>query len=55
MVLPYKPIRVMIVDDYTMVRRGLTTFLKAYDDLELAGEAESAEAAIHFVLKSCRM
>lgn len=43
---PSKPIRVMIVDDYTMVRRGLTTFLKAYDDLELAGEAESAEAAI---------
>jgi NarL family two-component system response regulator LiaR len=36
----------MIVDDYTMVRRGLTTFLKAYDDLELAGEAESAEEAI---------
>jgi len=46
MVSPIKPIRVMIVDDYTMVRRGLTTFLKAYDDLELAGEAESAEAAI---------
>ena len=46
MVSPIKLIRVMIVDDYTMVRRGLTTFLKAYDDLELAGEAESAEAAI---------
>ncbi len=43
---PSNPIRVMIVDDYTMVRRGLTTFLKAYDDLELAGEAESGEAAI---------
>jgi two-component system, NarL family, response regulator LiaR len=41
-----KPIRVMIVDDYTMVRRGLTTFLKAFDDLELAGEADSGEAAI---------
>ena len=47
MVSPLKPVRVMIVDDYTMVRRGLTTFLKAYDDLELAGEAENAEAAIH--------
>jgi two-component system, NarL family, response regulator LiaR len=41
-----KPIRVMIVDDYTMVRRGLTTFLKAFDDLELAGEADSGETAI---------
>jgi two-component system, NarL family, response regulator LiaR len=43
---PPQPIRVMIVDDYTMVRRGLATFLKAYDDLQLAGEAESGEAAI---------
>ena len=39
-------IRVMIVDDHTMVRRGLATFLKVYDDLELAGEAASGEAAI---------
>jgi NarL family two-component system response regulator LiaR len=41
-----KPIRVMLVDDHTMVRRGLATFLKAFDDLELAGEAESGKAAI---------
>jgi len=36
----------MLVDDHTMVRRGLATFLKVFDDLELAGEAESGEAAI---------
>src|SRR5512132_2333014 len=41
-----QPIRVMLVDDHTMVRRGLATFLKAFDDLELAGEADSAKAAI---------
>jgi len=41
-----KPIRVMVVDDHTMVRRGLATFLKAYDDLQLAGEAEDGEAAL---------
>jgi two-component system, NarL family, response regulator LiaR len=41
-----QPIRVMLVDDHTMVRRGLATFLKIFDDLQLAGEAESAEAAI---------
>jgi NarL family two-component system response regulator LiaR len=40
------PIRVMLVDDHTMVRRGLATFLMVYDDLQLAGEAESGEAAI---------
>jgi len=43
---PAQPIRVMLVDDHTMVRRGLATFLHAFDDLELAGEAESGEAAI---------
>ena len=41
-----KPIRVMLVDDHTMVRRGLATFLKVHDDLQLAGEAESGEDAI---------
>lgn len=40
------PIRVMIVDDHTMVRRGLATFLKVFDDLQLAGEAESGEVAV---------
>ncbi|HLA07859.1 MAG TPA: response regulator transcription factor [Anaerolineales bacterium] len=43
---PSHPIRVMLVDDHTMVRRGLATFLKIFDDLKLVGEAESGEAAI---------
>ena len=41
-----QPIRVMLVDDHTMVRRGLATILKVYDDLELVGEADSGAAAI---------
>jgi NarL family two-component system response regulator LiaR len=43
---PSPPIRVMLVDDHTMVRRGLATFLKVFDDLELAGEAGGGEDAI---------
>jgi NarL family two-component system response regulator LiaR len=43
---PNQPIRVMLVDDHLMVRRGLATILKVYDDLLLAGEAESGEAAV---------
>jgi NarL family two-component system response regulator LiaR len=39
-------IRVMLVDDHMMVRRGLATFLRAFDDLELAGEADNGETAI---------
>lgn len=40
------PIRVMLVDDHSMVRVGLATVLQGYDDLELAGEAASGEDAV---------
>ena len=35
------PIRVLIVDDHSMVRRGLATILRVREDLELVGEAGS--------------
>ena len=41
-----QPIRVMLVDDHTMVRRGLATFLLVFDDMELVGEAENGLQAI---------
>jgi two-component system, NarL family, response regulator LiaR len=44
-------IRVMLVDDHTMVRRGLATFLKVFDDLELAGEASSGQEAVQLCEK----
>jgi len=40
------PIRVMIVDDHDMVRRGLVTFLMVCPDLELVGEAIDGEEAL---------
>jgi NarL family two-component system response regulator LiaR len=42
----FQPIRVMLVDDHAMVRRGLATFLMVFDDLKLVCEAESGEDAI---------
>lgn len=45
-------IRIMIVDDHAMVRKGLATFLKTFDEssagqtLQLVGEAENAAQAI---------
>lgn len=39
-------IRVMLVDDHNVVRSGLATFLKAYDDLELVGEANNGREAL---------
>ncbi len=47
---PSPPIRIMLVDDHTMVRRGLATFLKVFDDLELVGEAADGEAAIQLCM-----
>jgi two-component system, NarL family, response regulator LiaR len=49
-----QPIRVMLVDDHTMLRRGLATFLRVYDHplagsgpaLQLVGEAENGVEAI---------
>jgi NarL family two-component system response regulator LiaR len=41
-----KPIRIMIVDDHAMVRRGLAAFLLAKDDLELVGEAGDGHEAL---------
>jgi len=46
MMSPPPRIRVLVVDDHAMVRRGLATFLKAFDDLELAGEAAGGKAAL---------
>jgi NarL family two-component system response regulator LiaR len=39
-------IRVLIVDDHAMLRKGLTLFLLSYPDLELVGEAANGEEAI---------
>jgi NarL family two-component system response regulator LiaR len=41
-----RPIRVLIVDDHAVVRQGLVTFLYAFDDLVLAGEAANGHEAI---------
>jgi NarL family two-component system response regulator LiaR len=40
------PIRVMIVDDHPMVRRGLAAFLRIKEDLELVGEANGGDQAV---------
>lgn len=39
-------IRVVVVDDHTIVREGLATMLQAYPDLTLVGEAADGERAV---------
>lgn len=40
------PVRVLLVDDHDMVRRGLATFLAVFDDLQLVGEARNGAEAL---------
>lgn len=43
-------IRVLIVDDHNMVRKGLLTLLEDFEDLQIVGEAADGELA----LNACR-
>jgi NarL family two-component system response regulator LiaR len=40
------PVRVLNVDDHAVVRSGLAAFLRAFDDLELVGEAAGGQQAL---------
>ena len=40
-------IKIMLVDDHNVVRSGLSTFLRAFDDLELVGEARNGLEAVN--------
>lgn len=44
--VPTVPIRVLVVDDHAVVRRGLREFLALLDDVEVVGEAADGRAAI---------
>ena len=41
-----EPIRILIVDDFEMVRSSLALFIETCDDMELAGEAADGEEAV---------
>lgn len=45
------PIRLLLVDDHAMVRRGMRDFLSLHDDLEVVAEAADGAAAIEQVAR----
>ena len=40
------PVRVFVVDDHTVVRRGLRAYLETVDDMEVVGEAADGRQAL---------
>jgi DNA-binding NarL/FixJ family response regulator len=44
--MPDAPIRVLLVDDHAMVRRGMRDFLALHDDIEVVGEAADGAEAV---------
>lgn len=42
-------IRVLLVDDHAVVRRGLSAFLNTYDEIDVVGEAASGVEGINLV------
>jgi DNA-binding NarL/FixJ family response regulator len=40
------PVRVFVVDDHTVVRRGLRAYLEMVDDMEVVGEAADGQEAL---------
>jgi DNA-binding NarL/FixJ family response regulator len=43
---PGPPLRVLIVDDHVVVRRGIRSYLEALDDVQVAGEAGNGQEAL---------
>jgi DNA-binding NarL/FixJ family response regulator len=49
--MPQAAIRVMIVDDHPVVRKGLASFLGHEPDIEVVGLADSGEHALEMALE----
>lgn len=43
------PIRIVLIDDHDLVRRGLRTLLEAEDEIEVVGEASDGESGVGLV------
>jgi DNA-binding NarL/FixJ family response regulator len=46
-----QPIRILIADDHTMVRQGLSQICEAEPDMQIVGQAADGEAACRLVLE----
>jgi len=47
-----EPIRIFVVDDHELIRRGLRDLISIEDDLELAGEADRIAGALELIIET---
>jgi two-component system, NarL family, response regulator LiaR len=47
----HTPIRVLVVDDHEVVRKGIVTYLMTEDEIEVVGEASSGNKGVELVKK----
>ncbi|MDQ2744953.1 MAG: response regulator transcription factor [Chloroflexota bacterium] len=45
------PIRVVLVDDHSVVRRGIEAYLEVVDDIEIVGEAATGKNALEVIAR----
>jgi NarL family two-component system response regulator LiaR len=48
-----EPIRIVIVDDHNMVRKGLCVLLEDFDDMQVIAEAGDGEAGVDVCRREC--
>jgi DNA-binding NarL/FixJ family response regulator len=51
LLLPSHAVRILIVDDHTLVRAGLSRLLQMFNDIEVIAEASNAEQALELTLQ----
>jgi chemotaxis response regulator CheB len=48
-----KIVRVLLVDDHTIVREGLSKWLRGYSDMDVVGEATNGLEAVNLARNLC--
>lgn len=46
---PFKPLRVLLADDHTLVRAGIRALLEKLPDVEVVGEADDGREVLKLV------
>ncbi|MFQ3662345.1 MAG: response regulator transcription factor, partial [Chloroflexaceae bacterium] len=49
--MSHEPIRIVLIDDHAIVRKGLRAFLDTYPEIEVVGEASGGAEGVALVTR----